>query len=164
LRTVKALPESIAPITLLSGKIAPSHLRVSLPDGTSAPILTLCNEDAPLMPGIYFGPTFGNGTHIRKMVKKGFIWADWIKSHPLEFYITTTTRNDVGHCYREQFQWVYFRCLFLLKVNCHIDLPWRLIPEQYQGLGMANYALVSLASYFLSSSSIGGSKLLIPMH
>ncbi len=31
-------------------------------------------------------------------------------------------------------------------MNCHIDLPWRLILEQYQGLGMANYALVSLAS------------------
>jgi hypothetical protein len=31
-------------------------------------------------------------------------------------------------------------------MNCHIDLPWRLIPEQYQGLGMAAYALVSLAS------------------
>jgi hypothetical protein len=31
-------------------------------------------------------------------------------------------------------------------VKCHIDLPWRLIPEQYQGLGMANYALVSPAS------------------
>jgi hypothetical protein len=44
------------------------------------------------------------------------------------------------------FQWVYFRCLPLLNVNCHIDLPWRTIPEQYQGLGMANYTLVSLSS------------------
>ena len=31
-------------------------------------------------------------------------------------------------------------------MNCHIELPWRLIPERYQGLGMANFALVSLAS------------------
>jgi hypothetical protein len=31
-------------------------------------------------------------------------------------------------------------------MDCHIDLPWRLIPEQYQGLGMVNYVLVSLAS------------------
>ncbi len=46
----------------------------------------------------------------------------------------------------EQFQWVYFRCLPLLNVNCHINLPWQLIPERYQGLGMPNYALVSLAS------------------
>ncbi len=45
-----------------------------------------------------------------------------------------------------QFQRVYFKCLPLLNVNCHIVLPWRLIPERYQGLGMANYALVSLAS------------------
>ena len=31
-------------------------------------------------------------------------------------------------------------------MNCHIDLPWQLIPERYKGLGMVNYALVSLAS------------------
>ncbi len=53
------------------------------------------------------------------------------------------------HRLLKQFQWVYFRCLPLLNVNCHIDLLWRLIPEQYQGLGMANYALVSLASKLL---------------
>ncbi len=46
----------------------------------------------------------------------------------------------------EQFQQVYFKCLPPLKVNCHIDLPWWMIPERYQGLEMANYALVSLAS------------------
>jgi hypothetical protein len=46
----------------------------------------------------------------------------------------------------EQIQWVYFRCLPMLIVNCHINLPWQLIPEKYQGLGMANYALVSLFS------------------
>ncbi len=83
MRMVKALPDSIAPITLPSGKIAPSHLRVPLPDGTSAPIPTLRNDNASLMLGIFFGPTSGSGTHIRKTTKKGFIWADWIKSHPL---------------------------------------------------------------------------------
>ncbi len=51
LRTVKSLPESIAPITLPSGEISPSHLRVPLPDGTSAPILTLRNNHASLMLG-----------------------------------------------------------------------------------------------------------------
>jgi hypothetical protein len=35
------------------------------------------------MIGIYFGPTSGSGTHIHEMAKKGFIWADWIKSCPL---------------------------------------------------------------------------------
>jgi len=43
-----------------------------------------------------------------------------------------------------QFQRVYFRCLPSLNVNCHIELPWRLIPERYQGLGLPNFALVSL--------------------
>ncbi len=80
LQTVQALPESIARITLPSGNIAPLHLRVLLPDGTSAPIPTLCNDDASLMLGIYFGPTSGGGTHIREMAQKGFIWDDWMKS------------------------------------------------------------------------------------
>ncbi len=45
----------------------------------------------------------------------------------------------------KQFQWVYFWCLPYLNLNCHIELPWRIIP-QYQGLGMPNFALISLAS------------------
>jgi hypothetical protein len=83
LTMVKALLESLAPITLLSGKISPSHLRVPLPDGTSAPIPTLRDKDASLMLNIYFGPTSGRGTHFCKMAKKGFRQADWIKSRPL---------------------------------------------------------------------------------
>jgi hypothetical protein len=68
------------------------------------------------------------------------------------------------HGLLKQFQWVYFRCLPLLNVNYNIDLPWRLITEKYQGLRMANYALVSLASKLHSSTSIGDLKLLIPTH
>ncbi len=143
LRTVEASPESIAPITLPSGKIASSHLRVPLPDGTSAPILTLRNKDASSMLGIYFGPSSGDGTHICKM-KKGFIWADRIKSRPLPpnlawesfihqlqpgmiWGITTIVMSP--HKLLKQFQQVFFRCPPLLNVNCHIDLPWRLILE-----------------------------------
>ncbi len=47
-----------------------------------------------------------------------------------------------------QVQRVYFRCLPSLNVNCHIELPWHLILEWYQGLGMANSALVSFSSKF----------------
>jgi hypothetical protein len=46
----------------------------------------------------------------------------------------------------EQFQRVYFRCLPSLNVNQHINLLWQLIPKRYQGLGLPNYALISLAS------------------
>ena len=45
-----------------------------------------------------------------------------------------------------QFQWVYFKCLPSLNVNCHIKLSWRVIPERYQGLGLTNFALVLLSS------------------
>ncbi len=83
MRTINALPGSIASITLSNGVIAPLHLRVPLPDGTAAPIPTLRNEDASLMLGVWAGPTFGGGKHIRKMACKGYTWADRMKSHPL---------------------------------------------------------------------------------
>ncbi len=161
LRTIEALPDSIAPITLSTGKIAPLHLQVLLPDGTTAPIPTLCNDDASLMLGVHLGPASGGEPHIREMVQKGYIWADKMKSCPLPpnlawqsfkyqlqpgmmWGITTVVMSPQKLL--KQFQRVYFKCLPLLNVNCHNDLPWRLFPESYQGLGMANYALVSLAS------------------
>jgi hypothetical protein len=83
LRTVWALLKSIAPITLPSGKISPLHLRVPLPDGTTALIPTLRNDDASFMLGIYFGPTSSGGKHIREMARKGYVWADRLRSRPL---------------------------------------------------------------------------------
>ncbi len=101
LQTVWALPESIAPIT----NISPSHLRVLLPDGTTAPIPMLRNYDASLMLGIYFGPTSSGRTHICEMAQKGFIWANQIKSWPfpplLAWQSLTHQRqpDDVRSCY-----------------------------------------------------------------
>jgi hypothetical protein len=104
LRTVEASPESIAPITLPSGKIASSHLRVPLPEGTSAPIPTLHNKDSSLMLSIYFGPISGRGTQQNGKNRFHMGRLDQITSTPTqpcmeEFYPPTTTRNDVGHHY-----------------------------------------------------------------
>jgi hypothetical protein len=72
LRTINALPGSIASITLPNGVIAPLHLRVPLPDGTAAPIPTLRNKDASLMLGVWAGPASGSGKHLREMARKGY--------------------------------------------------------------------------------------------
>jgi hypothetical protein len=103
LRTIKALSDSIAPITLPTGEIAPSHLQVLLPDGTMAPIPTLRNDDASLMLGVHLGPASGGEPHIREMARKGYIWTDRMKSCPLppqpcmaKFHVPTPTRDDVG--------------------------------------------------------------------
>jgi hypothetical protein len=97
LRTVKALHDSIALITLPSGETAPSHLRVPLPDGTSATIPTLRNEHASLMLGIYFGPTSGSSTHIQEMAKKvmrGLTLSGLARSHPtLHGRVLSTSSN-----------------------------------------------------------------------
>ncbi len=98
LRMVRALPVSIAPITLPSGEIAPSHLRVPLPDGTSAPIPALLNKDASLMLSIYFSPTSGGGTHICKMAKMasyGQTGSNHVHSHPtLHSRVLSTNYNQ----------------------------------------------------------------------
>jgi hypothetical protein len=161
LQTFWALPESITPIIFPLGNIAPSHLRAPLLDGSMAPIPTIRSHDASLMLGIYFGPTSGGGTHICEMAWKGFIWANWMKSQPLPPSLAWqgfTHQLQPGmiwglatvilspHKLLEQLQRVYFKCLPFLNVNFDIDLPRHLIPEQYQGLGMENYALMSLAS------------------
>ena len=41
---------------------------------------------------------------------------------------------------------VYFKCLPLLGVQSHIKLPWRTLPEAYQGIGQPNFGLHALAA------------------
>ena len=112
------------------------------------------------MLGIYFCPTSGGSTHIWNMAKKGFAWSDRIRSRSLQpdlawksfihqlipgmmegiATVVMSPQQLLKH-----FQRVYFQCIPHLNVNRHIELPWRLIPECFQGLGMANFALISLA-------------------
>ena len=95
------------------------------------------------------------------MAKKGYNGADRMTSRPLPHELAWKSFNQQlqpGMTWGiatvvlppqkilAQFQRVYFRCLPSLNINCHIELPWRLIPERYQGLGLPNFALVSLTS------------------
>ncbi len=83
LRPIRSLPPPSEYITLANGTMAPSHMRVPLPDGTSAPIPTLRNEDASLMLGVWVGPASGGTMHVWEMACKGYNWADRMKSRPL---------------------------------------------------------------------------------
>ena len=113
------------------------------------------------MLGVNWGPSSGDNTHVGEMEKKGYTWADQMRSHPLPHNLAWKNFNlqlQPGMTWGiatvvmspqkrlAQMQRVYFKCLPSLNVNCHIELPWRLISERYQGLGMANFALVSLSS------------------
>jgi hypothetical protein len=83
LRPIRSLPPPSEYIALDDGTMAPSHMRVPLPGGTSAPIPTLRNEDALPMLGVWFGPTSGGATHVREIARKGYNWVDRMKSCPL---------------------------------------------------------------------------------
>ncbi len=98
LRMVRALPASIAPITLSSGKIAPSHLRVPLPDGTQ-----LQSLNARYILWSYIWQRYTHSQDGKKRLHIGR--PDQITITPTrpcmeECYPPTTTRNDVEHCYR----------------------------------------------------------------
>ncbi len=170
LRPIRSLLPPFGYIALANGTTARSHMRVPLPDGTSAPIPTLRNEEASLMLGVWVGSASGGTMHVREMAPKGYNWADRMKSHPfphdlawrsfihqlqpgMMWGIATVVMSPLKLL--EQFQRVYFRCLPSLNVNRHINLPWRLIQERYLGLGLPNYALISLASK-LSLIQCGG--------
>ncbi len=144
LRTISSLPTPSSLITMPDGSTAPSHLRVPLPDGTSAPIPTLRNEETSLMLGVHWSPSSGGNVHVNEMEKKGYIMADQMKSRPLPHDLAWKSFNhqlQPGMTWgittvvmppqklSAQFQRVYFKCLPSLNVNCHIELPWRVIPE-----------------------------------
>jgi hypothetical protein len=76
MRTISSLSTPSALITMPNGSTAPFHLRVPLPDGTSAPIPTLRNEETSLMLGVHWSPSSGGGKHVNEMTKKGYNWAD----------------------------------------------------------------------------------------
>ena len=161
LGTIEDLPSASTLIPQDNGQPLPSHLTVPLPNGTNAPIPTLPPTTASLMLGVWFGPASRGAKHIQEMCKKGHRWADCLHSKPLQhadawtsftlqlypgmvWGITTVVLSS-----RElnlALKPVYYRCLPFLGVQRHIELPWRMLPEKYQGLGLPNFSLVSLAS------------------
>jgi hypothetical protein len=142
------------------GPPQPSRLTIPLPDGSSAPIPTLPPTEASLMLGIWFGPSSRGLKHISEMCLKGHIWADKLHSRPLthsKAWSSFSLQLLPGMLWglstallssRELFKAtrsVYFKCLPLLAVQRHIELPWCTLPEAYQGVGFPNFALLSLS-------------------
>jgi hypothetical protein len=96
-----------------------------------------------------------------EMCQKGHIWADKLHAPSLshsEAWTSFTLQLYPGMSWgistvvsssHELFEAtcpVYFKCLPLLGVQRHIELPWCTLPESYQGNGMPNFVLHSLAS------------------
>ncbi len=95
------------------------------------------------------------------MCRKGHDWADQLHSRPLShaeacvsFYLQLYPGmawgvSTVVLMSKEFFlatKPIYFKCLPLLGIQHHIELPWCTLPESFQGIGLLNLALHSLAS------------------
>ena len=173
LGTIEDLPSATNLIPQDDGIPLPSHMTVPLPNGTNSPIPTLPPTTASLMLGVWFGPASRGAKHIQEMCKKGHKWADCLHSKPLRHADAWTSFSlqlypgmvwgitTVVLSAREMYlllKPVYFRCLPFLGVQRHIELPWRTIPEKYQGIGLPNFSLVSLASKLQYIQCIWGFK------
>ncbi len=158
---VLTLPEPTAHIAQDDGPRLPSHLTIPLPDGTLAPIPTLPPTTASLMLRIWFGPASHGKKHMAEMCKKGFTWVDKLHTRPLihsqawtSFSLQLYPRMSWGlstvvlstHEFYEATRPIYFKCLPLLGMQRHIKLPWRTLPEAYQGIGLPNFSLNLLAA------------------
>ncbi len=113
------------------------------------------------MLGIWFGPSSCGTKHIQEMCQKGHDWAARLHSRPLnhaEAWVSFSLQLYPGMAWglftvilssKELYlakKPVYLKCLPLLGVQCHIELPWRTLSESFQGIGLPNLALHSLAS------------------
>jgi hypothetical protein len=113
------------------------------------------------MIGIWFSPSSRGMKHIQEMCQKGHDWAAWLHSRPLnhtEVWVSFSLQLYPGMAWglstvvlssRELYlatKPVYFKCLPLLGIQRHIELRWRTLPESFQGIGLPNLALHSLAS------------------
>ena len=112
------------------------------------------------MLGLHFTPCGDSTTHIEKMRQKGYDWVDCLRTKPL-------ARRDAWYSLDHQLtvamawglvavvlppsklevmmQDLYYRILPFLGVNRCITKGWRMLPVQYQGLGLPNFVVISFA-------------------
>jgi hypothetical protein len=173
LETIYDLPDPTALIPHADDHPLPSHMTVPLPDGTNAPIPTLPPTTASLMLGVWFGPASRGTEHMHEMCKKGYNWADRLSLRPLSHSDAWTSITlqlypvmswgiaTVVLSPQELYlvtKPVYYKCLPFLGVQRHIELPWRTLPECYQGIGLPNFSLTSLSTKLQLVQCIWGFK------
>ncbi len=148
-------------IPQITGPPIQSHLTVPLPNGSAASIRTISTAESSLMLGIWFGPSSRGTKHMKEMCHKGFTWAERLHSCPLPpseawagftFQLCPGMLWGIATVVLSQHKlykatWpVFFWCLPLVGVQQRIKLPWQTLPEMHQGIGLPNFALISLAA------------------
>jgi hypothetical protein len=158
---MRSLPSPSAIMPQIEGTPLPSHLTVPLPEDSCTPIPTIPDTTASLMLGIWHSPSSCGAKRVKEMCLKGHNWVDRLQSRPLphsEAWISFTHQLYPGMTWglatvvlsaQEFFSAtrpLYFKCLPLLGVQSHIELPWRTLLEAYQGIGLPNFAFHALAA------------------
>lgn len=164
LKSLRQLPEPTDEVLVKnkdgSSYLAPSHITIPQPDGSSVPIATHDVSHASKMLGVHFAPIGDGTTHVKALCAKGSDWVDNLKTKPL-------ARRDAWFSYRLQlchgmswglvtvvmpikkmdklFQSFNFEALNPLGIHRNITTEYRMMPEMYGGLEMTNFVLRSFA-------------------
>jgi hypothetical protein len=138
----------------------PLHITIPQPVGPAVSIITHDVTSASKMLVIYFSPEGNSTTHVEHMVQKGLELVDCLHAtlvsridvclsfflqlypHILWGLVTTCMHPKKLDA---QVQRIHTKALPFLGVNDNIEKEWRILPEQYQGLGMQNILLATLA-------------------
>ena len=130
-----------------------TSITIPQPDGTRVAITLKDPRIAEKKLGVYFAPNGDFTSQVEYMVKSGLHHASCLKSHPLRprearmsvdlalmpkmLYGAVAVSHSPGRL-EEAFQKVYFNLLPFLGVNRNITKEYRMLPQQYQGLGLPN--------------------------
>ena len=131
-----------------------------MPDGSTPRIPTLEVTQESEMLGVFFSPAGDGRSHLRKMKEKGTLWAERLRTRPLSrrdawmslqyqlmpgltWGLATVTMSP--EAINKEMQSFYFAILGILGVNRNIAKEWRMLPEKYHGLGLPNFAILSLS-------------------
>ena len=151
--------EGVATLRSLQ-EMADVSLSIPQPAGPAMPIALKDPTQATKVLGVWCCPS-GDGTPmLDSMIRKGYQWSTKVLASSLTPYDAwfsfktqaimavryglvplMATRNQIDAALG---RW-YFQCLPALGVNRNIRKEWRMLPLQFQGLGLPNLSLEKLA-------------------
>ena len=137
-----------------------NHLTIPQPDGSEVEITLKDPTEPSEVLGVLVSPNGDGEPMLQHMINKGFKWSRRVLNSKLQakdawFSFRTqaimsvryglvplmASRSLIEHTVSK---W-YYHCLPALGVNRTIGHEWRMLPSEYQGLGLPNLALEKLA-------------------
>ena len=137
-----------------------NHLTIPQPNGRDVEIILKDPAEASEVLGVLVSPVGDGEPMLQHMINKGYKWSRRVLNSKLNttdawFSFRTQAMMSVRygliplmaswHSIEHTLSKWYYHCLPALGVNRTIGHEWRMLPVEYQGLGLPNLALEKLA-------------------